>query len=111
MKRCKRLPVECFNKCGKKDIPREEVYACVHIWTQETYRYNYTICTICAKQLPRQILNFIKVDTNMYISSSESRVFKRLTGFVLYRCQFISVLVQWLPTHVRMLTLVVTTRY
>ena len=25
MKVCKRLPMECFNKCGGKDIPREEV--------------------------------------------------------------------------------------
>ena len=24
-KTCKRLPLECINKCGIKDIPREEV--------------------------------------------------------------------------------------
>ena len=25
MKVCKRIPLECVNKCGAKDIPREEV--------------------------------------------------------------------------------------
>ena len=25
MKVCKRIPLECVNKCGVKDIPREEV--------------------------------------------------------------------------------------
>ncbi|CAB4008195.1 TNF receptor-associated factor 4-like [Paramuricea clavata] len=41
MKRCKRLPLECFNKCGKKDIAREEMSVHLNTCPMATHPCSY----------------------------------------------------------------------
>jgi len=40
MKQCKRVPLECINKCGIKDVPREEVCKLVLFFNRLLKIYN-----------------------------------------------------------------------
>ena len=46
MKVCKRIPLECVNKCGAKDIPREEVSDITR-----ARKYLYSPCDVNDRQL------------------------------------------------------------
>lgn len=46
MKVCKRIPLECVNKCGAKDIPREEVSDITR-----ARKYLYSPCDVNNRQL------------------------------------------------------------
>ena len=40
MKQCKRVPLECVNKCGVKNVPREEVSILKYVFSlRSTYDF------------------------------------------------------------------------
>lgn len=80
-KTCKRLPLECINKCGIKDIPREEVIT-IEIYYLSEFQKNkdnkLTVVIHVALQWPSDLLRFlerfflfVKVDIDQTASSRQ----------------------------------------
>jgi len=72
MKVCKRIPLECVNKCGAKDIPREEVSDITM-----ARKYLYSPCDVNDRQLiPGKTLEaFLKyVLRKRYLENNTARV-------------------------------------